>query len=197
MLVNKIRDLIENVCREGKGPFDIVFFEKHICVMAGIADALAKTLGADREIVALSAYLHDIAAIEDYASVARHHILGSERAAEILSSHGYPDDKIAAVRQCAVTHSAPLALSQGTLEEVCISNADAVSQVLMPGYWLHYAFVVKQYGYKQGLEWYAEKTDAHYAAMVPEAKAIAEEAYRAMRVLLEREVAASMNTMHQ
>lgn len=193
MLVNKMRDLIENVCCEGKGPFDILFFEKHICVMAGIADTLAITLGADREIVAISAYLHDIAAVEDYASVARHHILGGERAAEILSAHGYPFDKIDAVRQCILTHSAPLQLHQSTVEEVCISNADAVSQVLMPGYWMHYAFSVKQFSYKQGLDWYREKIESHYTGMVPEAKAIAEEAYHTERMLFNREALAPKN----
>lgn len=186
MLVKKMRELIEDACRRGKGPFDTVFFEKHICVMAGIADDLAKARGADREIVALSAWLHDIAAVEDYASVARHHILGGERAAEILSAQGYPTERIAAVRQCILTHSAPLKLSQGTAEEVCISNADAVSQVIMPGYWLHYAFSVKQLGYKQGIDWYREKIDAHYAGLVPEARTIAEEAYLAERLLFDR-----------
>ncbi len=193
MLVNAMRDLIEDVCRRGKGPFDMDFFEKHVCVMAGIADALAKDLGADREIVALSAYLHDIAAVEDYASVASHHILGGERAAEILSDYGYPTEKIAAVRQCILTHSAPLALHQGTAEEVCISNADAASQVIMPGYWLRYAFSVKQFGYRQGLDWYREKIDVHYAGMVPEARVIIEEAYHAERLLFDREAQAPRN----
>jgi len=163
------------------------FFEKHICVMVGIADTLALALGADREVVALSAYLHDIAAVENYASVAKHHILGGERAAEILSDYGYPAQKIAAVRQCILTHSTPLTLHQGTAEEVCISNADAASQVIMPGYWLHYAFSVKQLGYRRGLDWYLKKIDAQYAGMVPEARAIVEEACLAERLLFDRE----------
>lgn len=187
MLIERARQAIKAVCISSTGPFQISFFEKHICVMAGIADTLAEALGADREIVALAAYLHDIAAIEDYASVSKHHILGGERAAEILSEYGYPANKIEAVRQCIFTHSSPLLLHQGTVEEVCISNADAVSQLLMPGYWLHYAYTAKQLGYTQGLAWYRSLMDAHYAGLIPQARSIAEDAYRAERLLFDRE----------
>ena len=197
MLVNAIRDLIEDVCRRGKGPFDMDFFEKHICVMAGIADTLARALGADREVVALSAYLHDITAVEEYTSVAKHHILGGDRAVEILSDYGYPAEKIAAIRQCILTHSAPLALHQGTVEEVCISNADAASQMLMPGYWLHYAFSAKQFGYRQGLDWYLKKIDDHYTGMVPEARAIVEDACHAERLLFGGEVGQVGNVLYK
>ena len=189
-MLEQIKSLIRDVCIHGTGPFDIIFFDKHICVMAQIADTLAQAYQADREIVTLAAYLHDISAIEDYASVARHHILGGERAEEILAAHGYPADKTDAVRKCIFSHSAPVAKGQGTLEEVCISNADAASQILMPGYWLHYAFAVKQMDYKSGLNWYTEKIDSHWNSMAEEARAIVTEAYRAEKDLFSREMQA-------
>jgi putative nucleotidyltransferase with HDIG domain len=191
MLGEQMRSLIKDACNRGTGPFDAVFFEKHTCVMAQIADTLAQTFHADREVVALAAYLHDISAIEDYATVSRHHILGGERAREILSALGYPNEKIDAVRRCILFHSAPVAPGQGTAEEVCISNADAASQIMMPGYWLHYAFVVKHLGYEIGLAWYAEKIDSHWSGMVEEARAIAAEAYHAAKILLSREMQAA------
>ena len=187
MLEEQMRSWIKDVCSRGPGPFQDDFFEKHICVMAKVADTLAYTFHADREVVALAAYLHDISAIEDYASVAKHHILGGERAGEILSAHGYPADKIDAVRRCIFSHSAPKAAGQGTVEEVCISNADAASQIMMPGYWLHYAFAVKHMDYKIGLNWYMDKIDSHWGAMAEEARAIAAEAYQAAMVLFTRE----------
>lgn len=187
MLTEQIKSLIKDVCNRGTGPFDTVFFQKHTCVMAQIADMLAQTFHADREIVALAAYLHDISAIEDYAKVAQHHILGGERAGEILSALGYPAEKIEAVRKCIFTHSAPMAPGQGTVEEVCISNADAASQIMMPGYWLHYAFVVKHLGYENGLAWYMDKIDSHWNTMAEEARVIASEAYHAAKVLFVKE----------
>lgn len=188
MLPEQIKSLIKDVCSRGTGPFDMVFFDKHICVMAQIADTLAQAYHVDREVVALSAYLHDISAIEDYASVVRHHILGGERAEEILSALMYPAEKINAVRRCIFSHSAPVTKGQGTLEEVCISNADAASQIMMPGYWLHYAFSVKHLGYENGLAWYMEMIDSHFSAMAVEARAIASEAYHAAKVLFSREI---------
>ncbi len=191
MLEEQMRIWIKDVCRHGTGPFDTSFFEKHICVMAQIADTLAQTFHADREVVALAAYLHDISAIEDYTTVANHHILGGERAGEILTAHGYPAEKIDAVRRCIFTHSAPVAAGQGTMEEICISNADAVSQIMMPGYWLHYAFVFKHMSYKEGLDWYIDKIDSHWNAMAEEARAIAAQAYQTARVLFTREAQTS------
>lgn len=187
MLLEQIQSLIKDVCSRGAGPFDTAFYEKHICVMAQIADTLAQAFHADRETVGLASYLHDISAIEDYGSVAKHHILGGERAGEILSSLGYPAGRIAAVRQCILTHSSPLAPGQGTWEEVCISNADAASQIMMPGYWLHYAFTAKRLNYENGLAWYTKAIDSHWHSMVEEAKAIAAEAYQAAKVLFSRE----------
>jgi uncharacterized protein len=187
-----MRTLIKDICSHGTGPFDTVFFEKHTSVMAQIADTLAQEYHADREIVTLAAYLHDISAIEDYASVARHHILGGERAEEILSALGCPAEKIKAVRQCIFSHSAPVVSGQGTVEEVCISNADAASQILMPGYWLHYAFAVKQMDYTSGLKWYVEKIDSHFSGMTDEARAIVAEAYHAEKILFSREMQAAL-----
>ena len=189
MMPEQIKSLMEDVCYHGPGPFDSSFYEKHILVMAGIADTLAQIFHADREIVALAAYLHDISAIEDYASVSRHHILGGERAAEILLSLGYPAEKIDPIRQCILTHNSPLALGQGTLEEVCISNADAASQIMVPGYWLHYAYTAKKLSYEQGLAWYRNMIDSHWNAMVEEAQAIAKEAYETAQALFKREMA--------
>ncbi len=187
MLIENIRTMMCEVCRHGTGPFDSVFFEKHIQVVADIADKLAVIYQADREVVALSSYLHDISAIEDYSLVSQHHILGSQRAEQILKVQGYPEDRIAAVRQCILTHSAPVALGQGTLEEVCISNADAASQIMMPGYWLHYAFCVKKLSYDQGLAWYRSRIDSHFSSMTAQAKAIAAQAYHLAYALFENE----------
>jgi uncharacterized protein len=183
MLEDAMRSLIQDTCSHGTGPFDTDFFEKHICVMAQIAVSLAQIFHADREVVALAAYLHDISAVEDYATVADHHILGGKRAFEILSAQGYPKEKIEAVRRCILTHSAPVAIGQGLIEEVCISNADAASQILMPGYWLHYAFVAKHMNYKSGLNWYTQKIDSHWSGMTAEAKSITAQAYYAAKAL--------------
>ncbi len=176
-MVETMRGLIEDTCSQGTGPFDADFFTQHILVMTVAADALALTLHADREVVALAAYLHDIAAVEDYGGIAKHPILGAERAGEILSAQGYPAERIAAVQRCILSHSAPLAPGQGTPEEVAISNADAVSQITRPGYWLRYGTVAKKLGYQQGLAWYKERIQSHWQSLIPEARCLAADAY--------------------
>ncbi len=35
-------------------------------------------------------------------------------------------------------HAIPVAPDKGTKEEVCVSNADAISQIIRPAYWLYF-----------------------------------------------------------
>jgi uncharacterized protein len=186
-MIEAMRSLIEDVCNYGTGPFDADFYAQHILVMAGVADALAVMLHADREVVALAAYLHDIAAVEDYGSVAKHHILGADRAAAILKDRGCAEDTIFAVRRCILSHPAPLSPGHGTPEEVAISNADAVSQILRPGYWLRYGTVAKNLGYRDSLISYKNRIQSHWAALIPEAKPLASDVYHGALALFAAE----------
>lgn len=65
---------------------------EHVQEVVRLALWLAKTTGADAEIVEASAWLHDIAKTEH-----RHGIVGAKRAAEILATTDFPAHKILAV----------------------------------------------------------------------------------------------------
>ena len=57
----------------------------HIEAVVRNSETLAQKYGADKEVVMIAAWLHDIASITDYDLYENHHIYGAEMAYDILS----------------------------------------------------------------------------------------------------------------
>ena len=70
----------------------------HIVAVVKNAEILAEEYGADKEIVMIAAWLHDIASITEYSLYELHHIHGAEMAYSILKEYGYDDRKISLVQ---------------------------------------------------------------------------------------------------
>jgi putative nucleotidyltransferase with HDIG domain len=160
------------------------FFDQHILVVVNFADQLAENLGADREIVNLSAYLHDIAAVLDFNNRKNHPITGADLAEQILSRNNYPPEKIIKVKKCITTHSSPVALGNGLIEEVCLSNADALSQINNPAYWLYFFYNINQLNYAEGTKSYLSLIDSNWKRLIDPAKHLIEKKYLLTKQLL-------------
>ena len=145
MTAEEIREYVFNECNSSKNAFGRAFFEQHLSVVVEYARTLGKTLDADLEIVELAAWLHDIAAVQDVAALRRHPALSAEIARKMLLEKGYPSERTQRVAACIASHSAPVQIGGGRPEEVCVSNADAMSQVVRPAYWLYFAFRVRRH----------------------------------------------------
>jgi len=170
--------MTNELCKSGNNRFGAAFYEQHILLNERYSHRLADILNADKEILSLAAYLHDIAAISDFTTLAEHHLKGAEKAGQILANKGYPLSVITKVQKCIVTHSAPVALGEGTIEEVCFSNADAITQIVNPVYWLYYAFSVRGFSYEDGKRWYYERVTTHWEKLIAPAKQLIEADYR-------------------
>ena len=185
MISKVIREYVFNECKDSKNAFGPAFFEQHLLVVLEYGKRLAAVLGADTEIVELAAYLHDIAAVGDITVVPQHHLLGAESARETLQQHSYPSERIERVVQCITSHSAPVQIGKGSPEEVCLSDADAMSQIARPVYWLHYAFRVRQFDFKTGQRWYRQRVESNWSQLIRPAKDIIEKEYHLAQELLE------------
>lgn len=170
MITDYVKEFVKHECNQKENVFGSAFFEQHIMIVKDYACRLADILGADREIVEISAYLHDISAVMDINTLSHHSELSSVTADAILKDKSYDSDKIEAVKKVIKSHSVPIKLGEGTLEEVCLSNADAISQIVNPSYWLFFAFSVKKMGYEQGIEWYSQKVKANMDSLIEQAK---------------------------
>ena len=77
----------------------------HIERVYRMAERLARTEGADLEIVLAAALLHDIEGSHPAGEErANHHFQSADLAAEILRGEGWPEDRIADVQHCIRAH---------------------------------------------------------------------------------------------
>jgi uncharacterized protein len=184
MMIETARQYVLDRCGSDKNVFGPAFFEQHLLVVRAYALKLAAALGADAEIVELASYLHDLAAVGDISLIPEHHLLGADLAREFLRQHGCPSDRIEGVARCIASHSAPVQRGDGSPEEVCVSNADAMSQIVRPVYWLYYAFQVRRFDFETGRAWYRQRVDDNWNRLIPQARDTVEAEYRFTRDLL-------------
>jgi len=177
MIVDEMKEYVAGECRSSKNAFGPAFFDEHLSVVARYAVELGRILGADLEIVELAAWMHDLSAVQDFAALPRHPALSAEIARKTLAERGYPADRIERVAACIASHSVPMQIGSGSLEEVCVSNADAISQIVKPSYWHYYIFKVRQFGFVEGREWLRQRVASHWAALIPQARALIEREY--------------------
>lgn len=85
----------------------------HIESVAKNAELLAEKYGADKEVVIIAAWLHDIASITDYSMYEEHHVYGATIAKEILNELNYEDEKTELVQKCVFNHRGNGTLQKG------------------------------------------------------------------------------------
>ena len=128
--VDSIRAFVLEKCEQHKknprfGYYD--YWNDHIRRVVYHAVRLAKQCGADAEVVELGALLHDVSMPSEYGDRGEHHAYSAEMAQELLAGLGYPPDRIELVRKCVFNHSGRNAHLRDTLEETCVSDADALA----------------------------------------------------------------------
>ena len=178
MIAERVREYVFRECDGSRNAFGPAFFEQHLAVVTEYGKRLAEALGADLEIVELAGWLHDIAAVQDVAALPRHPALSAEVARHLLLGNGYPAERTERVAMCVASHSAPIQIGNGSAEEVCVSNADAMAQIVRPAYWLYFAFHVRQLGFREGKDWLRQRVESNWAALIPPARALIEREYR-------------------
>jgi len=176
-MLEDIRQEVLEACRRPDNVLTPAFYDQHLRLVAEHATALADVLGAEREIVELAAWLHDLSAVLDFSTLPTHAEASAQLAASMLARRGYPGDRIDRVAGAIRRHGAPLGAGEGTAEEVCVSNADAMSQIAAPAFWLFFAFEVRKLGFAEGQRWYGERVRQGWQALVPEARALIESEY--------------------
>lgn len=154
-----LRDLQREVharCQRESNRFGMGCYE-HIAAVVKNAEILAGRYGADREVVMIAAWLHDIASVTDYSLYERHHVHGAEMAADILKAYGYDREKIDLVQACIRHHRGSVHAAKTTPEELCVADADAISHFdSVPGL-LYFAYVQRNMGIQEGREFVKAK----------------------------------------
>lgn len=167
---------IKNRCESDNNFFGIGCYY-HIKAVVKNAIILAKEYNADIEVVIISAWLHDIASITDYNLYEEHHIHGANMARVILETMNYPTEKIALVQKCILNHRGSKLKEKDSIEEVCISDADAISHFDSLPSLFHLAYVVRKYDIDEGIEFVRNKLNRSYNKMSSGSKEIFRDKY--------------------
>jgi putative nucleotidyltransferase with HDIG domain len=162
----------------------------HISPVVRNALLLSEKLGADKEVVEIAAYLHDIGRSEkemgEYKAENDHHIIGEQKTREILSGLGYDKGFIDKVAHCVLTHRGRKGPAPETLEAEIIANADAMAHFDAFLDLFRYFLAETATSFEEAVEVMSEKIQRNWnkKLTLPEAKEIVKEKYEAITLLL-------------
>ncbi|MFA5153323.1 MAG: HD domain-containing protein [Clostridia bacterium] len=130
IIVDKVKHFVLEKCEQHKknvkyGYYD--YWNDHIKRVVYHAVKLAKKYDADVEIVELGSLLHDISMPSEYGERSEHHIYSTEMAETLLTSLDYPRERIERVKKCVFNHPGRNKHMRETIEETCVSDADALA----------------------------------------------------------------------
>lgn len=119
------RKFVQDQCKKPTSHYSEGIFEHHLVSVVQFADQLALKFGADREIVTIGGWLHDIGSI--ICGRDDHHLTGASITEVVLRMWGYPEVKIQLVKGCVLCHRGSQKIAPKTLEEQIVAEADALS----------------------------------------------------------------------
>lgn len=167
------------LCGDPKGKW----WRAHIESVVKYTHVLADKLGGDKEILEISAWLHDIKKINGEKK--DHHIHGANEAEEILRKEGYPEDKIKRIKSCILTHSSDKNYPPQSKEAEILYNADALSHFDNFMAFAHWVYGLDKLSIEEGREALIKKYEKNWGKLtLPEAKKIAKPKYEAIMLIL-------------
>ena len=179
---DKVKNFVEKECRKKINIYTYDTWNHHIVPVVNFSKTLANKLKADKEIVELSALLHDIGAIK--GDPENHHISGAKEAEKILKKFNYPEEKIKQIQYCIYTHRGSKPQKKETVEAKCVAAADAMAHFDDLPSIFSLAFSKHKMSIDDGSTWIKEKIERDWKKMIPEAKELMRDKYKAIKSIL-------------
>ncbi len=153
-----IKKLIANECKTlGFAPE--WFYGIHLLGVEKFAKKLLKQLPkADKEIVMLGVWLHDLQRIRGIKG--DHAKIGAREAVKVLREFNYEKNKISRVKDIILSHTCGTNLRPKTIEGKILSSADAMAHYTNDFYLV--IAVTGQRNLKEYKDWVMEKLDRNY-----------------------------------
>lgn len=158
-------------------------YEHHIKLVVEIAVKLCEEQGANKTIVELAAWLHDIASLKN-SSKYEHHLEGANDAGVILKILGYDDNIIKNVQHCIKTHRGSNPLKQMTKEAEIVCSADGLANLRCAPLLYFFTFKIRELDFSEGIKKIKRKVESSYAKIANFAKDEAKIDYEIWQKLL-------------
>lgn len=136
------------------------FWEEHVKYVYDESMLLAGFYGADKEIVALGALLHDIALINRVGEKKDYHINGEIIARGILTKFNYDEKKKERVLKCIYNHRS--SNNAQSIEELCVADADILAHFDNVQMLLNIAYNKEHLNGREAKEWLKEALEKDY-----------------------------------
>ena len=161
-------------------------FNYHIKVVVNNALKLVKIYHADKDVVEIACWLHDIARAKGLKPEDNnfHHIAGAKRAKEILEKLEYDSKLIDKVVACILAHRGSKDdYTPQTIEEKIVANADAMAH--FDSFLNLFSEFVSPENFSEGIKLIEAKIERDWnkKLTLPEAKKLVENKYLAIRLL--------------
>lgn len=181
-IIQEVKEFVENECKKSTSKYGYGPFVNHFVPMRDYAVMLAEKLNADKEIVEIAAWLHDIGSI--IRGRQNHHATGAEIAEKKLKELKYPEDKIDKVKKCILNHRGSVQAFRESTEEKIIADADAMSAYdNLPGMFMA-AYIYENKEQEEAKISVRNKLANSYAKLLPESQKIMKQKYEAAMLLL-------------
>lgn len=180
----KIFLIVKDRCEQPTNAYGIGAWEHHIKIVYELAKQYANDYGADQEIVALAALLHDIASVTNVDFTEEHHIIGADIAEEILMKEKYSNEKIDLIKKCILNHRGSRLVDKTSGEEVCIADCDAMAHFYSIPSLLSMVYREKKLSIDEGSKFVMDKLDRSYNKMSDKGKILVKKQYDSAKNIL-------------
>ena len=170
-------------CRRPSNRFGMGCYD-HIAAVVKNSELLAERYGADKEIVMIASWLHDIASVTDYALYEDHHIHGAEIAGDLLTQWSYDPSKIPLIQACIRNHRGSVCLEKNSVEELCVADADAISHFDSLPSLLYLVYAERKMNYEDGKRFVKEKLERSFHKLSSSSKAYYQNKYQQIMEIL-------------
>lgn len=185
-VINEVYDEVKKRCMNPSNAYGIGAWDHHILLVYKIATRNYASYGADRDIVALAALLHDIASVTNKEFTEEHHIIGASIAEEILSKYNLQREQIELIKKCILNHRGSRLVDKTTPEEVCVADADAMAHFYSVPSLLRMVYVEKQMSIDEGADFVLNKLERSYNKLSEAGKELIENERKAAKILLKK-----------
>lgn len=181
---NKITLIVKRANYSKDNIYKNTFWHYHVLPVVDYSLKLGKKLGADLEVLELSALLHDLASVTDKKYVKQHHLHGAKMAKKILRDLAVPEEKIVKIEKCVFNHRGSVHGERESLEEKIIASADAMSHFTELADMMYMIYGILKLSTKPGAIWLKGKLERSWKKIMPAGKKMIKDDYEiAMKVL--------------
>lgn len=184
-IINEIYEEVKRRCLLPTNIYGIGAWDHHIKLVYEIAISKCDEYGANHDIVALAALLHDIASVTNKDYTEEHHIIGAQIAEELLQKYDkITKEELELIKKCILNHRGSKVMEKNSPEEVLIADADAMAHFYSIPSLLKMVYTERGMSIDDGREFVANKLERSYQKLTPKGKKLIKSRYDAAKIIL-------------